>query len=82
MLPGSTVWTLGRDAGHATTECVVCASNWSWDFKSDVPFEHQKISFRASPAFYVLGGTLHKASRKKGKRDAGPANDGGKPDVS
>ena len=82
MMPGSTIWTMGKDAGHATTECIVCSSNWSWDFAPDVPFEHQKISFRASPAFYFLRGTVHKASRKKGKGNAGPADDSGKPNVS
>jgi hypothetical protein len=45
----STCWFMTKDAGQASTECVVCNHNWAWDFKPDVPFEHQSIFLRANP---------------------------------
>lgn len=46
----STCWHMGADAGQAHTQCVVCENSWVWDFKPDVPFEHQAICFRANPS--------------------------------
>ncbi len=46
----SNCWHMGQDIGNAHTQCVVCDNYWVWDFKPDVPFEHQEICLRANPS--------------------------------
>lgn len=45
----SSCWQMGKDAGQASTQCVVCNHCWVWDFRPDVPFESQEICLRANP---------------------------------
>ena len=77
----STIWTLGKEQGSASTYCTMCNNHYVWDFLPDIPFENQRISFRTDERHYSLDGVLYKASRKKGKGNASPSNDNSKPDV-